>query len=122
MRNINECYAGLALHLLQLYLHILAQLEVKSAERLIEKEQARTVYECACYCHALLLTAREIGHFACLKALEIYERQHTFYFCAYVGVRHFFKTQTEGDIFVDVEVREERIALENGIDLSFVRR
>ena len=49
---------------LQLDLHLLAELEVERAERLVEQEDARPVDERARQRHALALAARELARAA----------------------------------------------------------
>ena len=41
----------------QLVLHILAHLEVQSAQRLIQKKDLRLIYDCSCDSDTLLLAA-----------------------------------------------------------------
>ena len=61
---------------LQLELHLLAQLEVERAERLVEQEHARLVDERARERDALLLAAGELRRLALLEARELDELEH----------------------------------------------
>ena len=54
----------------QLVLHLLAQLEVERAERLVEQQHARAVDERAGERHALALAAGELAGTAVLVAAE----------------------------------------------------
>ena len=61
---------------LQLELHLLAQLQVERAERLVEQQHARPVDERAGERDALLLAARQLARLAVAEALEADEREH----------------------------------------------
>ena len=76
MRDIDEGYLHLLLYSLELYLHLLAQLQVERAERLVEKEHLRVVDKSACDRDSLLLTAGELVHSALVKALEVDHLEH----------------------------------------------
>ena len=63
MRDVDERHADvahLALDPLQLDLHLLAQLQVERAERLVEQEQRRRVDDRAGECDALTLPTGEL--------------------------------------------------------------
>ena len=51
-------------------LHLLAQLQVERAERLVEQQHARAVHERARECNALALAAGELARPALLVAAE----------------------------------------------------
>ena len=57
VRNENERYAKALLHFFKLYLHALAQLQIKRAERFVKQQNLRLVYQRARDCNALLLSA-----------------------------------------------------------------
>ena len=57
VRDIDEGYLHLLLYSLELYLHLLAQLQVERAERLVEKEHLRVVDQSARDRDSLLLAA-----------------------------------------------------------------
>ena len=61
---------------LEFVLHILAQTQVESSERLVEKQHLGPVDERAGYGHSLLLAAGELRHPAVFKALETYDLEH----------------------------------------------
>ena len=70
MRHVHEGDPDLVLDPLQLELHLLPQLQVERAERLVEEEHARMVDECAGERDALLLAAGELARLAPLEARE----------------------------------------------------
>ena len=57
MCHIDEGDAELLVHFLELYLHVLAHLQVKSCKRLVQKKHLRLVHDGTCNGHTLLLTA-----------------------------------------------------------------
>ena len=75
MRDVHERDADLVLDPLELELHLLAELEVERAERLVEEQHARPVDERARQGDALLLAARELARLAPLEARQVDERQ-----------------------------------------------
>ena len=76
MRDVDEGRAEVRLQLLQLDLHVLAQLEIEGAERLIEQEQRRLEHETAGDRDALPLPARELVDAFVLRARETDALQH----------------------------------------------
>ena len=70
VRDVHERRARARLDLLELELHLLAQLEVERAQRLVEQQGRRLVDERAREGDALLLAARELPGLALLHALE----------------------------------------------------
>ena len=71
MGDEDEGDADLALDALQLDLHLLAQLEVEGAERLVEQEHARVVDERARQRDPLLLPAGQLVRLAPLEAGQL---------------------------------------------------
>ena len=74
--DVDERDADLVLDPLQLHLHVLAELEVERAERLVEQEHARVVDERAPERDALLLAAGELLRLALREAGEADELEH----------------------------------------------
>ena len=67
---------GAALDLLQLELHLLAQLEVERAERLVEQQRGRAVDERAGERDPLLLAAGELAGTPALEPFEAHGAEH----------------------------------------------
>ena len=61
---------------LQLELHLLAELEVERAERLVEQKHARMVHERAAESDPLLLAARELPRLALRESRQPDELEH----------------------------------------------
>ena len=70
MRDVDEGDPDVVLDHLQLELHLLAQLEVERAERLVQEQDARTVDERAGEGDTLLLAAGELPRFPPLRPGE----------------------------------------------------
>ena len=68
VRDVDERRAEVRLQLLQLDLHVLAQLEVERAERLVEQQQRGLEHEAARDRDALLLPAGELVDALVLRA------------------------------------------------------
>jgi hypothetical protein len=118
----NEGCAGLFLNVHQFELGVLAQLFVERAQGFIEQQEFGRLGEGPCKGDALALTAGDLMRFAAGEFFEPREFEH---FCdARVdGVfGHVGAAQAEGDVLVDRQVREERVALEHHIHRAFVRR
>ena len=75
VRDVHERRARARLDLLELELHLLAQLEVERAQRLVEQQRRGFVDERAREGDALLLAARELRRLALLHALEAHRAQ-----------------------------------------------
>ena len=122
MGDVDEGDAGALLNTLELDLHILAQLEVERAERLIEQQYARLADECAGNRDTLLLTARKAGHVACFEAGQTDKREHFAGLALDFGGVHLFDVQAEGDVLRNVQMGEQGVALENRVDFAAVGR
>ena len=120
---IDKGYAGLLLDILKLFLHILAELQVKRTERFVKQKHLRFVNERSGYRNPLLLTARQCCNVSLFKALEINELQHFLNAAVdlvFLWLRLFYP-QTECYVFIDIQVREKRVSLKYGVYLTFVR-
>ena len=120
MRDVDEGDAGRALNVLQLVLHILAELEIQGTERLIQQQHARAVDQRTGNGDALLLTARQGGHAAMLKALEVDQREHFLHTPLDFRLGQLFQPQTEGDVLIHIEMGKQRIFLEHRVDQALV--
>ena len=71
VRDVHEGRLRLLLDVLELELHLLAQLQVERAERLVEQKRCRAVDERARQRNSLLLAARELDGLALAHPLEL---------------------------------------------------
>ena len=120
--DVDKGDAGALLNTLQLDLHVLAQLEVEGAERLVEQQHARLAYQRTRDGNTLLLTAGKTGHIAVFKAAQTNQLEHFCGFALDVCAVQLFDVQTECNILRNIQVREQRITLEYGVDLALIRR
>ena len=106
MRDVDKGDPDLTLDALQLNAHLLSQLEVECAERLIKEEDGWLIHERAGEGDALRLTARELRRDSLLKADELHEL-HRFANTALDLVPLDPRApQSERNVLVDREVRE----------------
>jgi hypothetical protein len=76
VRDVDERRAEIRLQLLQLDLHVLAQLEVERAQRLVEQQQRGLEHEAPRDRHPLLLAARQLVDALALRAGKADPLQH----------------------------------------------
>ena len=107
---------------LQEELHLLPQLEIQRTERLVKEENARPAHERASECHPLLLATRELARLAVPDSRQLDKLQHVFHASLDLALGDTLPLETEGDVVGDREMRKERIRLEHGVDIAFVRR
>ena len=122
VRDEDERDAERLLERLELDLQILAQAGVERAERLVEQQHARPQHERAGQRDALLLTARELPGLALLVAGELHERERLADGLRALRLGDLLVLEAERDVVGDVEVREQRVALEHRVDVAAVRR
>ena len=107
--DVDEGDVHFTLQALQLQLHLLAQLEVKRAERLVKQQDAGLVDQAAGNGHALLLSAGQLVDAAAFKALQADDLEHLEHLRADLILGHLFQAQTEGDVLKHVQVLEHRV-------------
>src|SRR6266542_5301063 len=117
--DVDEGDADVVLDRLQLELHLLAELEVEGAERLVEQKHARAVDQGTGEGDALLLAAGELARLALVEPEEPQDLEHAAF---HVLAADATAAQTERHVLEDCQVREQRVRLEDGIDVALVRR
>src|SRR4051794_8274434 len=120
--HVDERDPDLLLDPLQLDLHLLPELEVQGAQRLIEQEDGRLVDESSGERDALGLAARDLVRLAGLVAGELDELEHLVHPALDLGVLGPLPAQPEGHVLEDREVREQGVVLEYGVDVALERR
>ncbi len=118
----DEGQAEAALQLHQLELRLAAQLLVERRHRLVEQEHARPLDQRTGQRHALALAAGQFVRLAAAEAFELHQRQHVGDPLGDLRPGQAFLLETEGDIALDGQMREQRIALEHHIDRTPMRR
>ena len=122
VRDVEERDADLALDALQLHLHLLAQLQVERAERLVEQEHGGPVDERARQRHALLLPARQLARRRLLAAGQLHQLERLAHAGADLVLRDLAPLEPERHVVRDVQVLEQRVALEDRVHVALVRR
>ena len=122
MRDVDERDAELVLDALEEELHLLAELEVERAERLVEQQHARPAHERPGQRDPLLLPSRQLTVLRCPTPARSTSRRmsSTRPLIWFFGTR--WRSEAERDVVGDGQVREERVRLEDGVDVALVRR
>ena len=107
---------------LDLELHLLAQLAVERAERLVHQRQARLEHDGPGQGDALLLAAAQLAGKRSPYVLELHEPQRLVDPSSRLGLRHAAHLQREADVLGDAHVREQGVVLEHHADVALVRR
>ncbi|MPL93019.1 hypothetical protein SDC9_39143 [bioreactor metagenome] len=122
MGDEDEGHAKGALQPAQFLLHLLAQLQVKRAERFVKEQHARLVDERPGKRHTLPLAARKGPRTAVAIAREFHQLERLLGGAVALGPAHALHPQPEGHVVAHVHVREERIVLEHGVDVAPIGR
>ena len=122
MGDVDERDPDLLLDGLELDLHLLAELEVERAERLVEQQHARPVDERAGERDPLPLAARELAGLAPVVALEPDHAERLGDPRRALGLGDLADHQPVRDVVADGHVREQRVVLEDRVDVAVERR
>ncbi len=122
VRDEDERDPELGLQGLQLDLQVLAQARVERAERLVEEQHLRRQDEGPRERHPLLLPAGELARLPLRVVAELDERERLGHPGPMLRLRQPLVLEPEADVARDVEMREERVALEDRVDVPLVGR
>ena len=111
-----------ALDPLQFVLHILAQTQIQSGQRLVQQQHLGLVHQCPGDGNTLLLTAGKVVDAAVFVALQADDLQHLINPAVDFVLGQLGYLQAEGDVVIHIQMREQGIALKHGIDLTLVWR
>jgi hypothetical protein len=112
----------LLLDALQLDLHLLAELQVERAQRLVEEQHAGPVDERPGEGDPLPLAAGELRGLALVVALEADHPERVGDPPAAFLLRDLLDEEAVLDVLRHGHVREQRVVLEHGVDVAFERR
>jgi hypothetical protein len=93
-------------------LHLLSELQVERAERLVEEQLLRAVDQRAGKGDALALSARELRRAASLVAAELDHGERLLRLGLAFGLGDAFDPEAVGDVLANGHMREERVVLE----------
>ena len=122
MRHIDERDADLLLDVLELDLHLLAELQVERAQRLVEQENLGLVDDGPRECDPLALAAGQLVGPAVLEPFEPDHLQCAADALAPARSRNAFDLEPVADVLAHRHVWEERVVLEYGVGLADVWR
>ena len=122
MGDIDEGDAHGLLDALKFVLHVFAQPHIQRPQRLIQQQHLGTVHQGAGNGHPLLLSTGQGRHRALLKPLQVDDIQHLHDPLLDLSLRQLLHPQTEGDVLIHIQVREQGVFLENGVDLPLIGR
>ncbi len=118
--DVDEGDAHLLLDPLQLDLHLLAQLEVEGAQRLVEQEHAGAVHDGPGKRHPLTLPAGELARLALPEPGQPDHGQRLLHPPPPLLLRHALDLEPVLDVLAHGHVREERVVLEDGVHVAGV--
>src|SRR5262249_32449723 len=121
VRDVDEGDPNVVLDRLQLELHLLAELEVEGAEGLVEQEHLRLVHERASERNAPP-RAGELRWLPLPHPAEPDDLQHLLDPAPQHVAAHTLPAHSERDVLEHRQVREERVRLEDSVDVALVRR
>ena len=122
VRDVDDVDAEPRVQVLDLELHVLAQLLVERAERLVHQHELRLEHQRAGERDALLLAAGKLVRPARLEARHAHHVERAAHARRHLGLGEAAHLQRKGDILADRHVREERVVLEHDADVAAVRR
>ena len=122
MGHVDERDPDLALESLELELHLLAELQVEGAERLVEQQHGRPIDQCPSERDALLLAAGHLPGAALSVAREADEIESLGDASALLLLVDLALPEAVPDVLGHVHVREQRVVLEDRVDVAPVRR
>ena len=109
--HVDERDPDLALDVLQLELHRLAQLQVERAERLVEQQHRGEVDEGARERDALTLAARELARLGLRVVREAHALQHLPHAARDLGLGDLLAAKAEGDVLEQRRVLKAQISI-----------
>ena len=120
--HVDERDPDFLLDPLQLDLHLLAQLQVEGAEGLVQEQHGRPIDERTGERHALRLATGDLGGLALLEPGQLDELEHLGDPRLDLVALDALAPEAERDVLVDRQVREQRVVLEDRVDVPLVRR
>ena len=118
----DERDADVLLDRLELDLHLLAELQVEGAQRLVEQEQLRPVHERAREGDPLALAAGELARLSRLEARQAHELERLRDPGLPLAPAHLPHHEPVPDVVADGHVRKEGVVLEDGVHVALVGR
>src|SRR5690606_12002248 len=105
--HVDHGHAQALVDVLDLHLHVLAQLLVQRTERLVHQHQLRLEHQGASQRHALLLAAGELRRVAIAEVVQLHHGQRALDPLGDVGLVHAAYAEREGQVLGHRHVREQ---------------
>lgn len=118
VRDVDHRCSELRLQVLDLGPHVRAQLRVQVGERLVHEKDLWSSNEGAGQRDALLLPSGQPLRFAVQEGFEPHEPRGLLDACTYLRLGESFGAQREGQVVSGLQVRVERIELEDHRDIT----
>ena len=122
MCDVDEGDTNLALQVLQLGLHLLAEFEVEGAERFVEEEHLGSVDQRSGKGNPLLLPAGELVGFALFHPVHLDEADRPVDQVGSFVLVDLAHLEAESDVCPNIHVWEEGVTLKHGVDGTLVGR
>ena len=123
MGHVDEGHPEVALERLEEHLHLLAELQVERAERLVEQQHLGLVHDRPRERDPLALAARELDRLAVAEGRRAApSRAPRSTLAAALAAPDAAHAQAVADVLGDGHVREERVVLEDRVDVAGVGR
>ena len=122
MRDVEKCRSKVRLKRLQFDFHLLAQLQIKRTQRLVEQQDVGLQHHAAGDGHALLLAARKLVHPALLHTGEADAFEHFADLAGNDVLRLAPAPQAIADVLLDAHHREQCEMLEHHVHGALVGR
>ena len=106
----------------ELILHVFPQPHVQGAQGLVQQQHLGLVHQCPGDGHPLLLSAGQRRDLPVLEAPQGHDLQHLHDALIHLRFRQLADPEPEGDVVVYVQMREQRVFLEYGVDLAAIGR
>ena len=122
MGDEDEGDAERALQFLEFHLHLLPELQVQGAQRLVQQQDLRLHHQRPGQRHALALAAGQLGGLASDELPQLHAFQGFAGPLVALLPGHAAHAQAVGDVVDEGHVREQRIVLEHGVEVALEGR
>src|SRR5471032_280071 len=122
MGDIHHRDAQALMQVLDLHLHVFAQLLVQCTQRLVHQDQLRLEHQCTRQSHTLLLAAGQLRRVAMGEGVQLHHAQYPFDPLADLALVQTAHRQRKAQVFRHGHVREQGVILEHHADIPLVRR
>lgn len=120
--HVDHGHAKALVQVLDLHLHVFAQLFIQRAEGFVHQHQLRFEHQRPGQGHPLLLAAGQLRGITLGEGVQLDHAQDALYAITNVALVQAAHGQRERQVFGDRHVREQSVVLEHHADVALVRR